>query len=102
MEIYDVINAINTAVKDDIHGHYVLHRSMEVQSVKIYKKFLYRLYLIRGSEKELVLTKQHITRLPNIDIEKIWAEEDKQFLTQLLTWFKYGKLKNESFPDPNN
>lgn len=102
MELYDIIEAINVAVKHENKGHYILHKSMQQQSIKIYKKFLYKLYLVKGTEKKLILTHQHITQVPNIDIEKIWKEEDKQFLVQLLTWLKYGELTNESIPDINN
>ena len=102
MEIYDIVDTINSITKDEVGGHYVLHRSMQVQPVKAYKKFMYVLYLIKGKEKIRTLTHQHIVRLPSVDIEKVWAEEDKYFLNQLLTWFRYGKLLDEQIPDSNN
>lgn len=102
MEIYDIVNAINRATSHENKGHYVLHRSMEQQSIKLYKKFIYKLILVNGSDKELILTHQHITQVPNINIENVWKYEDNEFLVQLLTWFKYGKLTNESILDPNN
>lgn len=102
MELYDIVDAINKAVRHENKGHYVLHRSMEQQSIKLYKKFLYRLYLVNGNDKELILTHQHITQVPNINIENVWKYEDNEFLVQLLTWFKYGELTNESIPNPNN
>lgn len=101
MEIYDIIDAINIATKHE-SGHYVLHRNMEVQQLKIYKKLSYVLYLVEGDCKTRVLTQECIVRLPDADIERVWAMQDRQFLAQLLTWFKYGKLTNESIPNPNN
>lgn len=102
MEIYDIVDAINIATKDETGGHYVLHRSMEAQQMKVYKKFLYVLYFVIDGCKTRVLTHQHIVRLPSIDIEEAWAIQDKEFLIQLLTWFKYGKLPNEPILDTNN
>lgn len=102
MEIYDIVDAINIATKNETGGHYVLHRSMEVQQMKIYKKLSYVLYLVGDGYKTRVLTQQCIVRLPDADIEKVWAIQDRQFLVHLLTWFKYGKLANESIPDTNN
>lgn len=102
MEIYDIVDAINVAAKNESGGHYVLHRSMEVQPMKIYKKLSYVLYLVGDGCKTRVLTQQCIVRLPDADIERVWAIQDRQFLVQLLTWFKYGKLTNESIPDTNN
>lgn len=95
MEIYDIVEAINSLSCKEIEGHYVLHRKMTVEPVRIYKKFSYVLYLIKGNTQERILTYQNVMRTPNIEIEKIWAEEDKKFLKVLLKWFKYGKLDDE-------
>lgn len=102
MEIYDIVDAINVATKNESGSHYVLHRSMEVQPMKIYKKLQYVLYLVVNGCKTRVLTQQCIVRLPDSDIERVWAIQDRQFLVHLLTWFKYGKLANESVLDTNN
>lgn len=101
MEIYDVINAMNKVVSDDIGGHYVLHRSMEEQSIKLYKRFNYDLYLIKDKKKEPVLSFSQIVRLPSISIDSVWAEMDRLFLVQLLR-FIYGKFKDELVSDTNN
>lgn len=91
MNIQDIIEAINNILKD---GHYVLHRSMEVQPIKIYKKFLYQLVHIKSNSTEVVLTHQSIDRTI-FDMEQMWEINDKIFLSKLLEWFKYGKLKDE-------
>lgn len=101
MGIQDVIDAINIATKYK-DGHYILHRSMEQEPVKIYRKFLYVLYLVQGEKKTKVLTQQRIVRVPAVDLETVWDCEDKIFLKHLLEWFKYGKLEDESISDTNN
>lgn len=95
MNIYSIVDIINKITRDENKGHYVLHRSMEVQSVKAYKKFLYVLYLVKDGIKTRVLAHQHTVRLPSADIEKVWDCEDKVFLEQLLIWFKYGEPIDE-------
>ena len=103
MEVYDIVDIINKVTKEENKGHYVLHRSMEVQQMKAYKKFSYTLYLVEGGNKSRVLTYQKIVRLiSQIEIERVWEMEDRAFTEHLLTWFKYGKLKDESISNPNN
>lgn len=101
MEIYDVIDAINRVILEQSDGQckYVLHRSLEVQDIKLYKKFVYKLYLIDKGVKKIVLTHQHMDKVPTNYIDKLWIQEDKAFLIQLLRWFKYG---DESILDSNN
>lgn len=102
MEIFDIINAINAVNKDKIDGHYILHKSMELTSIKVYKKFIYVLYFVNKGNQEVVFTYQNVIKIPSTNIEEAWSLEDKNFLKQLLTWFKYGKLNNEQILDTNN
>lgn len=95
MEIYDIVNSISS-----IEGrNLVLHRSMKVQKIKLYKKFVYDVYNIVNGEKELVFNKEYIMKVPDVEIEKKWSESDKSFLMELLKRFKYG---DEQIPDTNN
>lgn len=95
MEIYDIIEALNEASDCKSEGQYILHRSMERQSIKAYKKFLYKLYFVKGTEKELVLTHQNIVQVSSADLDTMWRYQDSAFLVPLLTWFKYGKVADK-------
>lgn len=44
MDIQDVIDSIRTVTKQN----YVLHKSIGIPSIKVYKRFVYVLYLING------------------------------------------------------
>lgn len=95
MELYDIVNSISAIEQVNL----VLHRSMQVQKVKVYKKFVYNLYSIDGEFKNLIFSKEYILKVPNADIEQKWDESDKKYLDELLKWFKYG---NEQVSDTNN
>lgn len=96
MELYDIIEAINTV--DSSKGQYVLHKYMQVQFIKVYKKFVYDLYYVNKEGRTKVLSKEFIDKVPNNSIEKAWQRKDKQMLTVLLKWFKYGdeQISNSS------
>lgn len=93
MELYDIIESINRLTRTK-NGQYVLHRSVEQQKIKAFKKISYTLYLVEDNNKEAVLTHQRIIKVPASDIDKAWQIEDLNFLTSLLIWFK-----NEHFDE---
>lgn len=102
MELTRIIDIANHIISDENIGHYVLHKSVEPCTMKSYKKFIYKLYLVNNKDKDLALALQHITQIPFNDIDIVWKYLDEKFLEQFLRWFKYGKLPNEPILDINN
>lgn len=102
MDIYNIIEAVDQTIGKETGKLYVLHRNMQVQSKKLYKKFSYTLYSVKGDIKNKVLVHENVMRVPSEHIEDIWESEDKIFLTKLFTWIKDGKYKDEQLSDTDN
>lgn len=102
MDIYNIIEAVDQTIGKETERLYVLHRNMQVQSKKLYKKFSYILYSVKGNKKDKVLVYENIMRAPSEHIQEIWESEDKVFLTKLFIWIKDGKYKNEQLSDTDN
>ena len=84
MELYDIVNAMNTFIPKN-KGMLVLHRSMkEHKKFKIYKIFEYNLWLVKGKEKQLVSTLSESVNTPMDKIEETWKTVDKKFLPNLI------------------
>lgn len=97
MELYDIIEAASKFVHPT-RGTLVLHRSMrEHPKFKVYKKYCYYLYLVKGKEKEQLLSWEHTINSPSDSILSDWKELDKEFLLQLIPWLSsefYTKLRD--------
>ena len=96
MELNDIIDILCKIE----NKHYILHRYMDVDNnIKVFKKFIYKLYVIEEGEKKLLITYQNIVNLPSEYMEVAWQSEDRIFLGYILRWFKYG---DESISDSCN
>lgn len=94
MELYDIVEASSKLVPKD-KGALVLHRSIrEHPKFKVYKKFCYDLYLVKGSSKEVQLHWDASINCPADDMLKIWNAQDKEFLgTFLIPWIASDLFK---------
>jgi hypothetical protein len=93
IELYDVIEALSTNVKTE-KGILVLHRSMKVHpKFKVYKRFCYDLYLVKGKEKTLIFSFEEVKNTPADDLIKIWNECDKLYLKKLMGWVASNEYK---------
>ena len=97
MELYDIIEAASKYVHPT-KGTLVLHKSIKQHpKFKVYKQYCYYLYLIKGKEKEKVLSMEHSKNSPADNILSDWKELDKAFLLQLIPWLSselYTKLRD--------
>lgn len=92
IELYDIIEAANTFIKE---GTLVLHRNMKVHSkFKVYKRFCYDLYYIKNSNKTLLFSYEELKNTPNDEIIKVWSECDKSYLRELIKWFTSINFKS--------
>ena len=58
MELYDIIDAASSYIKD---GTLVLHKSMRIHpKFKIYKRFCYNLYIVKDKDKKLIFIVFHL------------------------------------------
>lgn len=85
MELYDIVNAMNTFIPKN-KGMLVLHRSMkEHKKFKVYKTFEYNLWLVtKGKENMLVSRFSESVNTPVDKIEETWENMDKKFLPSLI------------------
>lgn len=94
MELHDVVNAVNTFIPKE-KGMLVLHRNMqEHKKFKAYKIFNYNLWLVKGKEKEAVMSYSETVNTPMDKILETWNKMDKKFLVDLMSAAMYGKLNS--------
>jgi hypothetical protein len=86
IELNDIVESLSSNIKTE-KGILVLHRSMKLHSkFKVYKRFCYNLYLVKGNEKTLLSCIEEIRNVPAEDISEVWKECDKIYLDKLLRW----------------
>ena len=92
MELYDIVEAASSHL---VEGTLVLHRSMKVHpKFKVYKRFCYDLYFIRGKEKTLLFSYEEVKNTPADELEKVWSDCDKLYLRELIKWFASKEYKS--------
>jgi hypothetical protein len=93
IELNDIVESLSSNIKTE-KGMLVLHRSMKVHpKFKVYKRFCYDLYLIKGKEKTLISSIEDVRNTPADDIIKVWNECDKAYLGKLLRWVTSDEYK---------
>lgn len=90
MELYDIVDSLNEAVKLD--GKLMLSRSMTVnKGFPAYKSFNYVVWKVRNStDKVRMLTQVESINTSNLDLAKCWGAADRNFLVALLKWITEG------------
>lgn len=87
------LDAIIDAMNNIVDGTLVLHRSMRAHpTIKVYKRFCYNIYLIKGNSKELIWSWEDVKNTPSDEIESTWVTEDFIYLNKLIEW-----ISNEDF-----
>ena len=98
VELYDIIEAANKNVSST-RGTLVLHRSIqEHPTFKVYKKFCYKLYLVKADKKKSMLTWEFTKNSPSDNLMEDWIKMDKEYLVTLITWLSsnfYKELRDE-------
>lgn len=91
MELYDIVEAASSNIKN---GELVLHRSMKVHTkFKVYKRFCYDLYVVKGKEKTCIKSFEEVKNSPADDLVKVWNGCDKLYLRELIKWFASEEYK---------
>lgn len=93
MDLHDIIDSTNKLV-DKSKGRLVLHKSIKINSAfKVYKKYIYTVYLVCGTENTALLRHEHEVNSPSDKAEKINAEMDKEFLMFFINWLITSNFK---------
>ena len=92
MELDDIIDAASSYIKDGTIG---LHKSMRRhRKFKIYKKFCYNLYIVKGKEKRLIFTIEETKNVTEDEISSVWLSCDKLYMRELIKWIAGDEYKS--------
>ena len=92
MELYDIIDAASSYIKD---GTLVLHKSMRIHpKFKIYKRFCYNLYIVKGKDKKLIFPFEETKNVTEDEISSTWLNCDKLYLRELIKWIAGDEYKS--------
>lgn len=90
MELYDIVDSLNKAVKLD--GRFMLNRSMTTNKrFPVYKHFNYVVWKVRNStDKVKMFTYINTINTSGLGLVKCWEDADRNFLVELLRWITKG------------
>ncbi len=93
MELYDVVEAINSNLKTE-EGTLVLLKSMSVHpKFRVYKVFHHDLYLVKGGERKILHSTTNAENTSITDINSAWKKYDRTYLDELMKLIMEGTLK---------
>lgn len=92
MELNDIIDAASSYIKD---GTLVLHKSIRIHpKFKIYKRFCYNLYIVKGKEKRLIFPFEETKNVTEDEMSSAWLSCDKLYLRELIKWIAGDEYKS--------